>query len=243
MNRLIEFNTSELTGLVGDLNNASEVLTEGAAKAINTVAKATREQTVLEITSQVNLKKSHVDEKVALTQEATPTKLRAVLEVTDAASFLSTFGGQQQATENDWTLSSWVAKTGGRPSILPNSDKNGKGKLAGWVPRKGDPLRAIAPGAKAAGIKARVSNGLSGSGNMTFKHVFMQPVRSGKNMMGRWGSFSRPKGGGAPKAIYGPSAYQVAKGVWRDFETEISENLEAEVTKDVSDLVERALIK
>ena len=239
MNSVISVDTTELLTLAAELGNAAEVFGKGSSTALNRVAEKARKDTVLQITSQLMLTRADVETSVVLAQTATVSKPQAVLEIVDEVHFLSSYNGVQHARPNEWTLASWLTKTGGRPSILPNSgNKTGRVKIAGWMPRRGDDLRAIAPGAKARGISAHIT---SSGGRKMFKHVFIQPVLSGKVMKGRWGSFVRPKGGGDPRAIYGPSEYQAAKGVWRDMEKEVTDNLQAEVMAETTNEIDKAL--
>lgn len=234
MNTEIKVDTSALVSLVSDLSNAADVLGKGASQAVNRVATQARKETVLQITSQLNLERGAVDTAVAIIQSATGSKPQAVLEIVDEAHFLSSFNGKQLSKANFWNEAKYASKFGSlnAQAVLPN------GRRAPWVPRKGDSLRAIAAGSKAAGISAHVST--AGS-RRDFRHVFVQPVLSGKAMKGRWGSFYHPKGGGKAWGIYGPSEYQAAKGVWRDMEKELAEQLEFEVMAETTDEIDKAL--
>jgi hypothetical protein len=234
MNSVITVDTKELLSLASDLNNAADVLGKGASQAVNRVAAQARKDTVLQITSQLNLERGTVDTAVAVIQSATVSKPQAVLEIADEVHFLSSFNGAQKTQSNVWDAAKYIEKFGGLNAKrrLPN------GKYGPWIPRKGDSLRAIRAGAKAAGISAQVS---TRGGRKDFRHVFTQPVLSGKAMKGRWGSFYHPKGGGKAQAIYGPSEYQAAKGVWRDMEKELAEQLETEVMAETTNEIDRAL--
>lgn len=237
MNSVISVDTTELVKLAADLSNAADIFGGGASLAVNRVAETTRKNTTLEITSQVNLERDYVDRKVIVSQQATDSKPQAVLEVADEPVSLANFGAHQKSQANVWTAAKYAAAFGSiaAPTRLPS------GKIAQWIPRKGDTLRGIQVGSKAAGIGARVSNGLSGHGNMTFRHVFLMPVLSGKVQAGRWGAFSHERGGKKVNAMYGPSVYQVTKGVWRDMYDDIGDELDYEVGQEVSNRIETAL--
>lgn len=228
MNFNVKIYTAELVKLVGELGNAAQILSEGAADGANKAARVAREATTQRITSQVYLEPSYVDDKVVFAREATPGKPQAVLEVSDSPVSMARYGAQQRIQSNVWTAAKYAATFGtvAAPIRLPS------GKVAQWIPRTGDQLRGISAGSKQAGITAAVSRN---KGTSTFSHVFLMPVLSGKAHEGRWGAFSRPKGGGKARALYGPSAYQVTKGVWaHDFLTEVGDFMEAEVTGEVT---------
>lgn len=234
MNTVISVDTTDLLQLAADLSNAAEIFGKGSSEAVNRVAAQARKDTVLQITSQLALQPAAVDAVVVIIQTATASKPQAIIEIADEAHFLSSFNGVQESQANVWTPSKYAAAFGtlAAPVRLPN------GRMAQWIPRKGDPLRGIAAGSKAAGISAHVK---TSGGRKDFRHVFTQPVRSGKAMAGRWGSFVHPKGGGKARAIYGPSEYQAAKGVWRDMEKELTDSLEAEVITETTNEIDKAL--
>ena len=234
MNSVISVDTTELLTLAAELGNAAEVFGKGSSTALNRVAEKARKDTVLQITSQLMLTRADVETSVVLAQTATVSKPQAVLEIADEVHFLSSYNGVQKTQSNVWDEGKYIEKFGGLDAkrSLPN------GKFGPWIPRKGDSLRAIRVGAKAAGISAHVS---TRGGRKDFRHVFITPVLSGKVMKGRWGSFYHPKGGGKQKAIYGPSEYQAAKGVWRDMEKELTDTLQAEVMTETTNEIDKAL--
>lgn len=230
---LLSVNAADLAPLVADLANAADLIKTGAAKAVNVVATETRAETAREITSQINLSSRYVDAKVEFRQDATPERPQAVIEIADEPVMLSNFGAEQMTVSNVWDESKYAAKFGSLHATarLPN------GVEAPWIPRTGDSTRGIQKGQKQAGLRIRVS---ASGGGSEFKHLFLQPIKSGlsvfggQGLNGRMGTFSRPKGGGKPTAKYGPSPYQAAGSVWRDAEAHIADRLEMEVATLVS---------
>lgn len=229
----IQVDVADLVEVSDELNNAADLMKAGAARAVNTVAAEAREDTVREITSQINLRRNYVDSKVEFTTDATPERPQATIEIGDEAVLLSEFGVEQKTISNVWDEAKYREKFGSlsAPARLPN------GKKAPWIPRTGDQLRGIPKGQKQNGLRIQI--GTKGADN--FDHVFLRPILSGlkvfggQGLNGRMGAFSRPKGGGKPSAKYGPSPYQAAKGVWRDAEPHIADRLEEEVTKNVTE--------
>ncbi len=235
MNLVVNFDTSELAKLVGELGNAAELLNSGTAEGVNRVAVEARKNTIQRVVSQVRLGESYVDRKVLLNKLATSEKPQAIIEVPDEAVSLANYDAAQRIASNVWTAAKYASFFGtvATPVRLPS------GKVAQWIPRTGDQLRGISAGSKQYGITAGVSRG---KGVSTFSHVFFMPVLSGKVQAGRWGAFSRPKGGGKPHALYGPSVYQVTKGVWYGkFIDDVGDFLEEQVTSGVSARISREL--
>jgi hypothetical protein len=234
VNTFLQVDTSELAKLVGALDNAAEVLNAGAANAVNRTAVKVRRDTVKQIVSQVRLDEKYVDSKVMVEQLATVSKPQAIVEVPDQAVSLARYDAQQRTKSNVWTAAKYAATFGtlAAPVRLPS------GKMAQWIPRKGDRLRGIAQGQKQAGITA----GVRISYTATLSYVFLMPIRDGKVLAGRWGAFSRPKGGGKPAAKYGPSAYQVTKGVWRDYYEVYAAILDGEIQEQVLAAFDRAMV-
>lgn len=237
MNSVISVDTTELLTLAADLGNAAEVFGRGASTAVNRVADAARTETVFQISSQVNLEKPYVDGKVELATKATVQKPQAMLEISDEPVSLSRFGAQQQTKSNVWTAAKYAATFGSlaAPVHLPS------GKTAQWIPRRGDSSRGIQQGQKAAGIRLRVSNGMSGKGNQLMNHLFLMPTLSGKTHAGKWGAFVHMRGSEKIKHLYGPSPYQVARGVWRDMEKELTNTLQSEVMTETTNEIDKAL--
>lgn len=226
MNRTVVVNTAEVAKLVGELNNAADILYSGTAAAVNRVAETVREDTVRNIVSQINLPMQNVDAAVAIVQRANAARMSAKLEIADAPHFVSTFPHRQRAAANFWTPAKYAATFGtlAAPVRLPS------GKLAQWVPRTGDKIVGLPAGTKKAGLSVSIHPGKTSK----WDHTFVMPVRSGKVMAGRVGSFSHPRGGGKPRAKYGPSEYQAANGVWRDGEDKIAELLGAEIFNEIT---------
>lgn len=177
MNTFLEVDTSELAKLVGALDNAAEVLNAGAANAVNRAAVKVQKDTVRQIVSQVRLDQKYVESKVLVEQLATMNKPQAVVEVPDQAVSLARYDVYQRTKSNVWTAAKYAAAFGtiAAPVRLPS------GKTAQWIPRKGDKLRGIAPGQKAAGLGI----GIKRSYTSLFSHVFIMPIRDGKDIGNR----------------------------------------------------------
>ena len=78
--------------------------------------------------------------------------------------------------------------------------------------------------------------------SVKMRHVFLGGARDGKQFNGRLETFAH-EGRNAEDltAMYGPSAYQVVKGVWRDAEGSIFDLLSNEVMNDVMGGITKAL--
>lgn len=226
MNSTIKIDMTELLKLVNDLQDAGLGLNASTAKAVNLAATEARKDTTRQIVSQVFLNPTEVDKEVVLETLATAAKPQATIEVKDNPRFLTTYDTTQKSVANVWTAAKYAAVFGtvAAPARLPG------GKVAQWIPRTGDPLRNITQGSKAAGLHTRISANRS----PTFKHAFTMPILSGKSFQGRWGTFVSHGANGNPKGLYGPSSYQVTKGVWRDREDYIADLLEAAVSNEVA---------
>lgn len=237
MNRTIEVDTSELFRLVGDLEHAAEILQNGIYSAINRVTDTVREDTVRNIVSKIRLDPKEVDTNVKIKKYASEAKPEAIIEIADEPHFLSTYPTRQRSAANVWTAGLYAQTFGstGRNAKLPTKNKP---LYAPWIPRTGDPLVGVPAGQKKAGLEIAIH---AGRGSTIFPHVFIMPVRSGKVMKGRTGSFTHPKAGGDAKAKYGPSEYQAAIGIWRDGEEKIGELLDAEAFNEVTTNVDKAL--
>lgn len=226
MNRVIDVDVREVVQLSLALEGAAAAFGTGSARAVNRVASEARKETGRSIVSQVRLTPEYVDRKVELRAKATQSKPSATLAVDDEPVFISRYETQQRTTSNVWTEARYASTFGSlaAQARLPN------GRLAPWVPRTGDKLRSIPAGQKQAGMNIGIH---TGKGVKAFPYVFVHPIRDGKALAGRWGAFSRPKGGGKPYGMYGPSVYQVTKGVWRDSVEPFTDMLEAALVYDV----------
>lgn len=238
MSSYIKVDATECAKLGLDLDNLAETMGTGASRAVNTVAKSVRQTSVKAVISQVRLKETYVDPKVEIVRDATPAKAEAVLQVIDEPVLLDRFGGQQQAIANVWTPAMYAEKFG---SLNATRRPNPKAPKLPWTPRTGDSTRAIAPGAKAAGIKAGVSVSKAAR---KFSHVFLINMRRGKvNGAGPLGAVEHVRGTKELKAMYGPSVYQVVKGVWRDVESQVTDDLANAVFTEVEAEIEKELFK
>lgn len=237
MSLTISVDLSEAEKLAADIRAAETTIGTAAAASLNRITEQVRTDSVRQIVSQVNLQPNYVDGKVEITQAATPAKAQSVISVADEPIFLTNYGAKQKQTANVWTQGKYQKYFGSTFALhrLPNS-----GKLAPWIPRTGDAKRGISLGQKAAGISATIHVGKT----VTLRHVFMTEILSGKVFAGRWGSFQHTgKGQDTYKPLYGPSAYQVVRGVWRDSEADIVNLMDTEIVSDVIAGINRELIK
>lgn len=242
MSTTIRIGMAEVEKLAGDLKNAFEVIGVSASGAVNRVAESVRKESVRGIISQVNLTEAYVDGKFAIEREATPDKPQAVISVSDEAIFLTRFNARQDSIANVWTPAKYAATFGSlaAPAWLPPG-KSGKRKSAQWIPRRGDPNRGIAQGHKDYGMTVNIH---PTHGAIKLRHAYLGGARDGKEFKGRFETFSHvSKGSQLVKPLYGPSAYQVVKGVWRDEEGNIFDMLSAEVGNDVMAGITKALTK
>ena len=234
MSTVIKMDTDLVSVLADDLADTVGHFSAGVSRGVNFVAGKVRETSVREVVSQVNLKESYVDPKITIGKTATPEDTVATIETPVRGVMLGNFGAQQQTVSNVWTAAMYAEAFGTLKAEVRPNPKAGK---MPWTPRTGDPLRAIAPGAKQAGIRVAVK---AAGAVSTLSHVFFMPM---KNQDGKFGTFSRPKGGGKAKAKYGPSVDQVVKGVWRDATDEISGMLGETVLEEVTNELTKGLIK
>lgn len=223
----ITVDVSQVQQLALDLGDAAEVINTATAKAVNRAAISVRKHSVERVVSQVALAPAYVDQKTVITRDAAPSRLTATLEVADQPVFLYRYGAQQVSIANVWNEARYAAAFGGLDArVRPKA----KAPYLPWTPRTGDALRGIPGGQKAGGVTVGVKRS---NGRALLSHVYTLPLRGGE-AAGRWGTFSRPKGGGKSKGMYGPSVYQVVKGVWSVETDTIVEMLGTSVLTDVA---------
>lgn len=233
--QLVRVDVSGLAPLVAGLEQAFDVLNGGMSAAVNRVTESVREQTVETIVSQVNLDRGYVDGKVEVGRFATADKPSAEIEIQDDPVFLSRYGARQGTQSNVWTPAMYAAKFGSLDAkVRPRS---GAPRMP-WTDRTGDPKRGISPGQKADGIYARIGRSKP---ETHFRHVFTAGALSGKTQAGRVGTFSHVQGSDRLKPVYGPTPYQAAKGVWRDAEEAIKDQLGTEITNEVEARIIKAI--
>ena len=221
----IKVDVGEVKQLALDLADANEVITAAAARGVNAAASDVRKHSVQRVINQVRLQKSYVDERVEITRSAQPSRPIASIEVKDQPVFLFQYAMSQRTQSNVWTAASYAAKFGSLDALV--RPKPGAPKMP-WTPRRGDPLRAIPAGSKAAGVSGGVKT------QQTLRHVFTMPILSGKSFAGRWGSFERDKTTGKIGGLYGPSVYQVMRGTWAEDTGTILDYLNKSVLDEVS---------
>jgi hypothetical protein len=234
--QVVTIDISGLEALASGLDNVYDVVRGGATNAVNRVVDSVREQTVDTIVSQVSLDRSYVDGKVEVSRYASESETSAMIEIQDDPVFLTRFGTTQATRSNVWTPAMYAAKFG---SLETKRPPRPGAKPLPWTPRTGDASRGIAPGSKADGLKVRIGRN---SGETHFRHVFTAGARSGNRQDGRIGTFSHVGPGESRiKGVYGPSPYQAAKGVWRDAEDAIRDQLGTEVLTEVETRIKKAL--
>ena len=231
----LTFNLSEVERLAAGIKGAAQTISTTAAASLNRVAGMVRKDSVRQVISQVNLRKDYVDGKVQISKDATPSRLQAEIMVPDEPISLFNYGASQHTVSNVWTAATYAARFGSLDARI--RPKAGAPSLP-WTPRTGDQLRGIAAGNKAAGIRVGVKNGKTAA---LLKHTFTMPILSGRSFAGRWGAFSHTNGSDATKALYGPSVYQVTKGVWRVEEDRIGALLDSELSGTFTTIFTKAL--
>ena len=112
------------------LQRFGRVNRKAAKLAINDTARKLRVRGSREIRGQVNLKAAYVNKNLKVSQKASATSLRAVISAKRRPVLLTRYGAKQLT----------------RKAKHPESSK-------------GDPLRGIPPGRKAAGVSVRVKKG------------------------------------------------------------------------------------
>lgn len=214
-----------LDEVVKNLDGTPEKVTEIIAGRINAYADKAAEDVKRETVASINLKPSYVDDKVKVDLRASTSNLVAEVSAPKRSTLLSRFGAQQKAIANVWTKAKYIEKFGSQFTRvrLPN------GKSAPWIERKGDKLRGIQKGQKSHGISIRVA----AKGNTKrLSTAFFMPIRAGNIEGGNGlGVFRRPKAGGKPKALYGPSVDQIARRVWEKGADKIADELAEYVTE------------
>lgn len=237
MSVTIKVNVDEAIHAAADLDGTAEQFTSGAARALNTVAARTRDESVRRVVSQVRLPEEYVDARVSVSQEATESNLKAVISAPMRGTRLDRYGAKQRVVSNVWTKAKYVAKFGSEFARVPLP---GKSKLMPWLERKGDELRGIQKGQKAAGVRVAIKAG----GNVkALPHAFFVPFRAGKESGGNgMGVLLRGKDGRI-RPGYGPSVDQVVRGVWRDIEGAVAGELESEILAEVTAEIERKFEK
>lgn len=243
MATLVKFDVTDLTQAAASVGASFEALGETVAEAVNAVAKVVREDSVKKIVSQVALPESYADGKASVKREATPAKPEAVIAVVDEPVFLNRFWHYQKTKSNVWTPSMYAAKFGSLNARynINASNPGAKPFRPPWIERTGNTLAGIPAGRKPDGMKATISKRY---GPTDFRHVFYMKIRSGTKMAGRVGVFQREaKGSDKLEPFYGPSPYQVVKGVWDDSAQGYADILSESVTAAAEAAIKEAIDK
>lgn len=217
--------------LAKDLNLGAEVLQRAEYRAINKVANKAMTTSRRKIVSAVNLTQKYVKERMSLSPA---TKDRAVAVI--------------MARPRHTRLATYAAK-----------------QITASAPRaRGDSLRGIPAGRKQAGVSVSVKRG---GGRKKLRGAFMIPLRAGTrdggNGMGIFirtgskrnmrsvvkqeiytGRGSRKSGAvesGDIRHLYGPSVYQVFRGVIPEITPGIADDLEKAVADQTEYEIRKAL--
>lgn len=155
----LRIDTSDMQRLGAQLGAAGRVVGLAQSRAINRVAGKAQTRLRKGITSIVRLKAGYVRERMKL-KRATVQNPTAVIESRERATRLARFGASQI--------------TARAASSKPRQGKKGR-RLA---PRKlkGDVLRGIRPGRKAAGVSVHV---LVAGARKRMEKAFLIPLRAG----------------------------------------------------------------
>ncbi|MCB1890371.1 MAG: phage tail protein [Rhodocyclaceae bacterium] len=211
-------NTADLRRLTVGLENAERVLAVAQSRAINRVAGKARTKLQRSITSTVNLKAAYVRERMKLSR-ATPAKPSATIESRERSTRLARFPNVQHSRS---------IKRGRKPSQLRRL--------------KGDPLRRISPGRRAAGVKVKVRKG---GGLKLMPGAFLIPLRAGRAAGGNgFGIFIRTgRGRGAIERKYSMSVAAWARALADDddFAADLREQIDEAMRRQISYEIGRAL--
>jgi hypothetical protein len=209
MSLKVDITFANLDEVVSRLEGTPEEITNAVARRINEYADKATEDVKDRTVSRLNLRRSYVDDRIKVQSKATVSKLEAVVVAPTRPTLLTRFGATQKTVNNDWTKAEYIKKFG---SEFARVRLPGSGKKAPWIERRGDKLRGIQKGQKSDGVKVQVT---AGGNNRHLSHAFFGKLNAGNVSGGNGlGVFKRPKGGGAPKVLYGPSLDQVAKWMW-----------------------------
>ena len=236
MSFTISINTEDLVALVPNIERIGTVIPAGAARALNAVGQATRDDSVRIVSSKVYLTEQYVDTHVhfAGRDRATPTKLTATIRGEDRPARLDRFFTTRANTvSNVWTKGKFDARFGAGALVSPRPGA----KRLPWTERTGRKAIGIPAGLKIAGVFANVSRNKPGR---ILSSAYYVPFREGK-VAGAGGMGVVRRESGKQKALYGPSVDQVVRNVWKDNEAAIGEKLQAlaadEVMKEVNDVL------
>jgi hypothetical protein len=190
----------------------AQTLREIREATVDVVTLSVRKAAIAETVKQLNLTPAYVDERIQ--------RRRGKREVlTTSESLISEVEGA--------TLQRFGAERGEKPVTWSNARIQGMGlkfsKWPGWTERKGDKSRGIAPDFKADGVWVNVNR----KADKNISGAFTMPLKKGKEAGGNgFGVFRRPKGGGDPVHLYGPSVYQVFRRYAQEKEADIMAELQ-----------------
>lgn len=216
--RLIEFDVSQVEGLLDDLVRLDDVtIAEMRRDAVNLVALTVNRKSVDQTQKELNLTRDYIESRIART-DATGNSAKARLVSEQRGATLQRYG----ATE----ISKPVTWSNARIQSLGKKF----GKWPGWTRRTGDESRGIPADYKLDGVMVQVKRG---GGDQHIERGFMLPLKAGKEAGGNgFGVFARSKDG-TIKHRYGPSVYQTFRRYINENETAIADSLRDEFTGKV----------
>jgi hypothetical protein len=209
----ISFDTTDLEAASERLKALdTQTLREIRESTIDVVALSVRNAAVAETIKQLNVTQDYVEQRierktgkreVLLTSES----LISPVEGATLQRFIGS-GLKHKPVKYDNSLILKITKKAG---FRDSKAIGPKGKLPNgvvskiWTERRGDKRRGIPADMKSGGYEVDVNR----KGAKTIGTAFILPLLKGKEAGGNgWGVFQRPKGGGKPVHLYGPSVYQ-----------------------------------
>jgi hypothetical protein len=210
----ISFDTTELDAAAERLKVLdTQTLREIRESTIDVVALSVRKAAVAETVKQLNVTQDYVETRIDRKKgkrEVTRTSESLVSEVRGATlqRFIGS-GLKHKPVKYDNSLILKITKKAGfrdGKAIGPKRKLPNGVVSKIWTERRGDKRRDIPAEMKSGGYEVDVNR----KGAKTIATAFILPLLQGKQDGGNgWGVFQRPKGGGKPVHLYGPSVYQV----------------------------------
>ena len=199
----ISFDTTDLAQAAERLNLLdAATLREMRESTVDAVSLSVKKAATAETVKQLNVTADYVEKRLERKQGKREVALTRDLVVSAIrGTTLQRFGAQRGEKPVTWS-NARIAAMGKKFSDWP-----------GWTERKGDPSRGIAPDFKADGVWVDVNR----KGDKNIRGAFTAPLKNGNGL----GVFRRPKGGGDPVHLYGPSVYQVFRRFAQEKEADI----------------------
>ncbi len=195
----IKLEAHGLNELLQRLAKSEERIRTAAARAANTGATRGRTMIKRAITQRYGLKSSYVDDQLSVRRKATPDNPEAIISARRRPIRLARFGAKQ----------------------LMSKAKSPLRKL------KGDALRGIPRGKKAAGVRVKV---MRAGAPKRMPGAFVLPLRDA----GVAGVFIRTgRARGAIKHLYGPSPYQLMRYYYEQYHDQIGNIVSSEFARQI----------